>query len=103
MFNVGIIRINFKLLLIKSNFFFEICDIKFWQFCLLFTFILNLHFSSNKNCQVRKIQNQKNILVVKLGAGGGGESNYLNPKFQQIKFLLLLKKKINVKYILTSL
>jgi hypothetical protein len=37
-----------------------------------------------------------------VGLGGGGGCNYLNQKIHQIKFLLLFKRKKNVKYILTS-
>jgi hypothetical protein len=40
----------------------------------LFTFFLNFHyfphFFTNKNCQVRKIQNQENMLIVWTGGGG---------------------------------
>jgi hypothetical protein len=94
LFIVGIIRITFKLLLIMSTLFsFKFVISNFWL-----NFFLNLHyffhFFPNKNCQVKKIQNQNNMLVVE-----GGESNYLNPEFHQIKFCLLFKREKRCKYI----
>jgi len=58
----------------------------FLEFALLFPSF------PNKNCHVKKIWNQKNMLVGGKGAWGGGrgESNYLNQKFHQIKMFLLL-------------
>ncbi len=66
--------LEFKKKIIRSNpFFFEICDFNFY-IKKLFTFFLNFHyfphFFTNKNCQVRKIQNQENMLIVWTGGGG---------------------------------
>ncbi len=77
-FKVGIIKINFNFLFIKNNisFFKFLIPIVLVSF-LLFTFFLEFalfffHFFPNKNCQVKKTQNQKNMLVGALGCGGGG-------------------------------
>jgi hypothetical protein len=83
--------LNFYSLRVSSFFQFFYLDILKSFFCCLDS-SLNLHFSSNKNSQIKKIQNQKNTLVGRKGV-----------KFQQIKLFLLLQRKKNVKYILTSL
>jgi hypothetical protein len=67
-FNVKVIKITFELLLIRSNLFsLKFVISNFWQFFCCLHFFLNLrnffHFFPNKNCQVRKIWNQKNMLV----------------------------------------
>jgi hypothetical protein len=72
LFNVGIIRITFKLLSIRSNLFsLKFVISNFWQFFCYLHFFLNFHyffhFFPNKNCQVKKIQNQNNMLVVERG------------------------------------
>ncbi len=94
-FNVGINRIIFIILLIRSDlsslkFVISIFGILF----IVYIFFLNLHyffsFFFNKNCKVRKTRNPKNVLV-----GGGG-------KIQLFKLLLLLRRKKIVKHILTS-
>jgi hypothetical protein len=60
----------------SNLFFFQICDLNFLEI-FLFPFFLELfalffHFFPNKNCQVKKFQNQKNMLVGEGGGGGGG-------------------------------
>jgi len=72
---VGIIRISFNFLSIKSNIFFLKFLIPiFWQIFCCLHFSLNLHyffhFFPKKNCQVKKIQNFKKHVVG--GRGGGG-------------------------------
>jgi hypothetical protein len=69
-FNVGIIRINLRILFIKSNFFsFKFVISKSSHFFLNLHYFF--HFFPNQNCKVRKIQNQKNMLVVEVAGGGG--------------------------------
>jgi hypothetical protein len=62
---------------------------------MLFTFFLEIalffHFFPNKKRQVKKIQNQKHMLVGRSWGGLGGSSNYLNPKIHQINFFIFLK------------
>ncbi len=76
MFNVEILIINFKKLFIRSNFFYlKLVISKILAILLLFTIFMNLHYFFlffHKNCQVRKIRNQKNMLVVLCWGGGGG-------------------------------
>jgi len=64
-FNVGFIIITFKLLLIKNNLFPFKISISIYLFYIFpWIFIILFHFFSNKNCQVQKNWNKKNMLVV---------------------------------------
>jgi len=81
-FNIRIIKISLKVVFIRSNLFFLKFVILFcWQFFCCLHFSLNLdyfsHFSPNKNCQVKKIQNPKNMLVK---GGGRGVIQLFKPK-----------------------
>jgi len=77
---VGIIKINLKLLLIMSNIFFQIFDLNFLvSIFVVYIFpwiciIVSLFFP-NKNCQVKIIWNQENMLVK-----GGGLIQLFKPK-----------------------
>jgi uncharacterized membrane protein YkvI len=68
-FNVGIIRIILKFLFIRSEpfFFWNLWSQNSWIVFGFLYFSLNFHyffhFFPNKNCQVKKIWNQKEILV----------------------------------------
>ncbi len=100
-FDVGIVRIDLKFLFIRSTFFFQICDLKFLPIFLLLHSSLNLHnyfhFFPNKNCQVRKIWNQENMLV-----GEGGLTRILNAKISSNYVTFTSPKETKIKYILTS-
>jgi hypothetical protein len=81
MFNVGIIRIILKFYSLGITFFLRIFYLKFFtkkNLHFFLEFALFLSFFPNKNCQVKKNQNQKNMLVVEgEGGGGGGGFNYI--------------------------
>jgi hypothetical protein len=69
MFKVGIIRINFKLLFIRSNLFSSKNFISsFCQLFLLFTFFLEFALlfpkKFNNNSKLGKFETWKNMLVV---------------------------------------
>jgi hypothetical protein len=63
-FYVGIVRIDFKKILIRSTFFLQICDLKILAIFLLFTFFFEFaqcipffsqqELSSSKNLKPRK-------------------------------------------------
>jgi hypothetical protein len=86
MFNVGINRIIFKKLLITSNFF--LWNLWSQYFANYLHFFLNfkylLHFFPNKNCQVRKIWNQKKMFL------GEGVIEQFRPKISPNQSFVLV-------------
>jgi len=95
-FKVGIIIITFHFLFIRSRLLLsQILSQNFGNFFLFtssFEFSLFFPFFSNKNCQVRKISNQKKH--VGWGGGGGGEKpNILLQNFNQFSLFFFFKRK----------
>jgi hypothetical protein len=94
--------LNFLLIRIDPFFFLKFVNsIFFGNFFCFLHFSLNLHyffpFFSQQQLQVKKIWNQNEILVAE------GNPTIENQNFTKLIFFLLLKKKKNVKYIITSL
>jgi len=92
--NVEIIIIILKSLFIKSNIFFaQIFDPTFLASSLFFTFFFEFalffpFFSQQKLPSFKNSKPKKHV-----DGGRGGQFNYLNSKFHQIKLCLFLQKK----------
>jgi len=77
MFNFGIIRIILKIILVKNKILFYFWNLLSQIFGFFFLeFSLFFPFFHNNNYKVRKIRNQKHMLVL----GGGGEIKFFKPK-----------------------
>jgi len=103
-FKVGIIKITFNFLLMGvTTFFSNSWSQLFGKFFVVYIFpwifIIFSIFFPTKIAKLKKFETKKTCWLGK----GGGQSNYINPKFTQIKLCFLLQRKQRQKYILTSL
>ncbi len=100
------LKLEFSELILKIYslgvpFFFQICDFKFLAIFLLFTFFFEFEkiipFFLQQNCQVRKIENQKNMLV-----GEGGLTKIFISKLSSNYVTFVSPEETKIKYIFTS-
>jgi hypothetical protein len=92
-FNIRIIIDTFKILFIRNNLFsLKFVILFFWNF-LHFSLNLDYFFHPpppHKNCQIRKIQNFKNMLVKR--GRGRGVIQLFKPKISPNYYFFLSKK-----------